>query len=59
MPQPEEIIRCRDECGATVPADQVQGTGWEYLPIQRRYRCTACWRLLNLINAQLEGPDHD
>ena len=44
-------VTCRDECGASVPAREVQSRGWEYPPIQNRYRCVDCWRRLNEANA--------
>ena len=50
------LIRCRDECGATVPADHILGSGWEYLETQRAYRCTACWRALRAAGS-MRGTD--
>lgn len=48
-----ELIRCRDECGATVPEDRIEGAGWEYLEIQKAYRCTACWNQLRAASGQV------
>lgn len=44
MSTPIPMIGCCDGCGRQVPADQVQASGWELLPIQQRYRCVQCWR---------------
>lgn len=43
-------IRCRDGCGASVPAAGLDASGWERLPIQNRYRCVACWSALKDVN---------
>lgn len=50
--KPKEVpmIGCRDECGARVPADEVNNGGWDYLEIQRRYRCRKCSLRLAAIN---------
>lgn len=47
---PDKVVRCCDGCGATVPEREVEGSGWEYLPIQLRYRCVDCWRALKEVN---------
>lgn len=42
MTEEPVLIFCRDECKRSVPADQIEGSGWEYLNIQRRWRCNVC-----------------
>ena len=46
------MIGCRDECGARVPVDEVNNGGWDYLEIQRRYRCRKCAIKLQQINSR-------
>lgn len=52
-PTPKPIVNtvptvgCRDECGRSVPVSDVESQGWNYLEIQKRYRCPQCWRELN------------
>ena len=50
MNDPRPQIGCRDQCGRTVSEDQLESSGWELLPIQKRYRCPACWRALRQVN---------
>lgn len=35
-------VFCRDECGTNIPRCELEGSGWEYLQIQTRYRCVNC-----------------
>lgn len=57
MTQEELTVGCRDECGRHIPIDKLEGSGWEYLPIQKRYRCTECWRVLNTANAAYSAQE--
>lgn len=50
MAESDRTIACRDGCGRTVHEDDVESSGWEYLPIQKRYRCVECWRQLKKVN---------
>lgn len=44
-------VSCNDECGARVPEDQLEASGWQRLQIQQnRYRCIECWRKLEAVN---------
>lgn len=51
MSQSDTDIGCRDQCGNRV-ADmkEAESKGWEWLPVQRAYRCVECWRKLNEVN---------
>lgn len=52
----QPTIACRDECGARIPEDRIEHPGWTFLPIQRRYRCPACWRALEQAEALQQPP---
>lgn len=52
----EPEVRCRDECGNSMPESLLWHAGWEYLPIQNRYRCVECWRSLRQANSMEDGP---
>lgn len=52
----DERIYCRDECGRNYPAASIESSGWEYLQIQRRWRCVECWRALRMANRN-ERPE--
>jgi hypothetical protein len=39
-------IACADACGASLPEAEINQHGWQFLEIQRRYRCPACFRAL-------------
>jgi hypothetical protein len=39
-------LACADACGASLPEDEISMHGWQFLEIQRRYRCPACFRSL-------------
>lgn len=50
MTTPEIEVGCRDECGRKTPMSRLEGSGWELLPIQNRWRCVECWRELKKAN---------
>lgn len=52
-------IGCRDECGARVPADEIQQKGWTFLMVQRRWRCPTCQRALDKANDAIDKAKQD
>lgn len=54
MSRPEPMIGCRDECGKQTTESGAAQTGWQFLPIQNRWRCPECWRALEKLNHPTE-----
>jgi DNA-directed RNA polymerase subunit RPC12/RpoP len=51
MSEPEApTVACASGCGTRILVSELESAGWDYLPIQNRYRCTACWRALREVN---------
>ena len=55
----KEPICCCDGCKAEVAdMSDAQAKGWHFLEISKRYRCPACARALERVNAQYTESDH-
>lgn len=51
-----EPVRCRDACGAVVADEPEAGrAGWQFLEIQKRWRCPQCMRELLQVNEGSEA----
>lgn len=49
--EPEDAIRCNDDCKASVlDMDAAMAQAWTYLEITKRWRCPSCRRALDAIN---------
>ena len=53
------MVTCRDGCGREVTQAEATRSAWFYLPIQNRWRCPTCWRLLDQLNRQSTAAELD
>ncbi len=57
MNKEPETVGCVDGCGARIEEDRA--SEWEYLPIQKRYRCWACFHALRTVNERSKSLEGD
>ena len=47
---PDRKVYCNDGCKRGVEPEELESSGWQWLPITNRYRCVECWRSLKKAN---------
>ena len=52
------MIGCAGGCGYSLLPEDLEISGWSYLPTTGRYRCAACDRVL-LAASTMSGAPHD